>query len=403
MEPFQKVLLSFALVFFVASCAPVMQPPLQALDPSTSRTVGEKFVPRFANFQVILDTSLSMDEESSSERNNFLLARNILRRLNQGIPTDLRYTSGLRSVGHNLHQSKAPTVLLYGMTHYSQTGFHEALGKIRYTGGLTPMATALEAAGSDLKTTTGKSALILISDGLNIDDAPTAAKKIKTELGKNLCIYSISVGKKDNGAGQDMMKTLADIGQCGFATSAEALNDDAKLATFIDNVFIAKKPTVVTQSVVLRDGDSDGDGITDSKDKCPNTTRGELVDEQGCTLKLTLNINFDNDKYAIKPEFKSLLDKAAAYIKRYSDVPYILIAGHTDRVGTAEYNQILSVNRATSVRDYLVENYGINTKRLLVKGYGKLQPATDNGTKEGRYENRRVEIICCAINPETLQ
>ena len=117
-------------------------------------------------------------------------------------------------------------------------------------------------------------------------------------------------------------------------------------------------------------------------------------------MKLTLNINFDHDKADIKPEFKADLDRAAAYIKRYGKVPYVMVAGHTDRDGTVEYNQKLSEKRANAVRDYLIANYGIEGKRLFAKGFGKLQPVADNTTKDGRYKNRRVEIICCAIKPE---
>jgi OOP family OmpA-OmpF porin len=169
---------------------------------------------------------------------------------------------------------------------------------------------------------------------------------------------------------------------------------------FIENVFLApKKMAPKPAPKVMAPRDSDGDGVTDDKDQCPTTPPGELVDEKGCTLKLTLYINFDHDKYEIKPEFKPQLDKAAAYIKRYSNVPYILLAGHTDRDGTVEYNQQLSERRANAVRDYLINNYGIKGERLFAKGFGKLQPIADNSTKEGRYQNRRVEVICCAVKP----
>jgi OOP family OmpA-OmpF porin len=146
--------------------------------------------------------------------------------------------------------------------------------------------------------------------------------------------------------------------------------------------------------------DSDGDGVTDDKDQCPNTPKGEYVDKDGCTLKLTLHINFAFDKADIKPEFKPDLDQAAAFIKRNTEVPYILIAGHTDHTGTVEYNQELSEKRAQNVRQYLIDNYGIDPDRLGARGYGKSQPIASNQTEEGRYENRRVEIICCVVKPQ---
>jgi len=386
------------LIMLVASCAPVMQPPLKTLDTGSAKAAGDKFEPKVDNFEVIIDTSLSMDD---GDRNDFLVARDLVRRINQGIPTGLDYTSSLRSIGHNSHQSANPTELLYGMSSYDRNDFHAGLGKLRYTGGGTPMAQAIAAAGSDLKSAAGKSALIIVSDGLHMDDAPAAAKQVKGMMGADLCIYTIAVGNENNGAGQDLLKQIADDGQCGFATTDAILADNAKMDAFIENVFLAPKKTAPKPAPkAMAPRDSDGDGVMDDKDQCPNTPPGELVDENGCTLKLTLYINFDYDEYAIKPEFKPELDKAAAYIKRYSNVPYILLAGHTDRDGTVEYNQQLSERRANSVRDYLIKNYGINGERLIAKGFGKLQPIADNSTKEGRYKNRRVEVICCAVKPE---
>lgn len=398
MKQLLKVLFVIIAVALTASCAPVMQPPLAALDAGSGVAAGNQYEPKVSNFQVLLDASLSMDEGG---QNDFLAARDIVRRINQGIPTDLSYNAGLRSIGHNSYQSKNPTDLLYGMTRYNRADFHAGLGKIKYTGGTTPMAEALNAAGNDLKSASGKSALIIVSDGLNMDAAPAAAKNLKSKLGDNLCIYTIAIGHENNGAGQDLMKTLADVGKCGFATTDAILADKGKMSAFIENALLApKKATPKPAPKVMAPRDSDGDGVIDAQDQCPNTPAGELVDEKGCTLKLTLNINFDHDKADIKPEFKADLDRAAAYIKRYGKVPYVMVAGHTDRDGTVEYNQKLSEKRANAVRDYLIANYGIEGKRLFAKGFGKLQPVADNTTKDGRYKNRRVEIICCAIKPE---
>ncbi len=145
--------------------------------------------------------------------------------------------------------------------------------------------------------------------------------------------------------------------------------------------------------------DSDGDGVPDYRDKCPDTPAGELVDEDGCTLKMTMHINFDLDKTAIKPEYESELARAAAFIQKHRDVPYILVAGHTDSLGSDSYNKDLSMRRAQAVVDYLVSEHGIDRKRLVARGYGEAQPVADNSTAEGRYQNRRVETICCMVLP----
>ena len=78
-------------------------------------------------------------------------------------------------------------------------------------------------------------------------------------------------------------------------------------------------------------------------------------------------------------------------MKEWGDVK-VEIAGHTDSVGTDEYNMGLSLRRAESVRNYLVDK-GIPADRLTIRGYGESQPVADNATAEGRFQNRRVELI----------
>ena len=146
--------------------------------------------------------------------------------------------------------------------------------------------------------------------------------------------------------------------------------------------------------------DSDGDGVFDYLDQCPDTPKGTLVDAKGCELKLTLHINFDFDKAVIKPEFKGELDKAAAFVRANSNVPFIVLTGHTDSKGKDAYNMKLSQRRANAVRQALITNYGLDATKLKAKGMGETQPVATNDTEEGRYQNRRVELVCCVVLPE---
>jgi OmpA-OmpF porin, OOP family len=75
----------------------------------------------------------------------------------------------------------------------------------------------------------------------------------------------------------------------------------------------------------------------------------------------------------------------------------ITIEGHTDNIGTNEYNQKLSEKRAKSVRQYLIDKFGINGSRLTAVGYGEEKPIASNDTAEGRQTNRRVEAVLEAI------
>jgi len=102
------------------------------------------------------------------------------------------------------------------------------------------------------------------------------------------------------------------------------------------------------------------------------------------------NIFFETDSYLLKPESVFELDKLIRFLKTNSDLS-IEISGHTDNIGTREYNQTLSENRAKSVVEYLISK-GISADRLVYKGYGFDQPIDENDTEAGRANNRRTEL-----------
>ena len=102
------------------------------------------------------------------------------------------------------------------------------------------------------------------------------------------------------------------------------------------------------------------------------------------------NVFFDTDKFDLKQKSKIELDKLVNFMTKNNTIN-IELGGHTDNVGSAKSNQILSENRAKSVFAYLVEK-GISADRLTVKGYGDTMPIADNTTEKGRAENRRSEF-----------
>ena len=99
---------------------------------------------------------------------------------------------------------------------------------------------------------------------------------------------------------------------------------------------------------------------------------------------------FDFDKSTLKPEGRQLLDQVAQQA-RGIELETIIAVGHTDSIGTDAYNQKLSERRAASVKAYLVSK-GIDPNRIYTEGKGKKNPIASNKTKEGRAQNRRVEI-----------
>lgn len=144
--------------------------------------------------------------------------------------------------------------------------------------------------------------------------------------------------------------------------------------------------------------DSDKDGVPDDEDKCPD--KPGPPDNLGCPYKLITvtdemillkeKIFFAFNKATIQPRSFPLLDEIAQALKDHPTF-VIRIEGHTDSVGSAEYNKKLSQARADAVREYLIRK-GIDPARLKAIGYGEERPIDDNSTEAGRAVNRRVEF-----------
>ena len=142
------------------------------------------------------------------------------------------------------------------------------------------------------------------------------------------------------------------------------------------------------------DGDDDNDGVLNSVDKCPNTRPGAVVDADGCEIidNLTIDLvegEFDFDSAVLKPAMEAALTDLADKIKASAGQETLTIVGHTDSIGTEEYNQGLSERRAQSAATFL-EAQGIDG--IETSGMGESQPVADNGTAEGRAMNRRIEV-----------
>jgi outer membrane protein OmpA-like peptidoglycan-associated protein len=107
-------------------------------------------------------------------------------------------------------------------------------------------------------------------------------------------------------------------------------------------------------------------------------------------ITMTNQTAFDTDSSAIKSGFHSTMDKLADVVVRYGKTT-LTVVGHTDNVGSNDYNQKLSERRAHSVAEYL-ESRRVNGMRLALAGKGEAQPIASNASDGGRQQNRRVEI-----------
>ena len=124
---------------------------------------------------------------------------------------------------------------------------------------------------------------------------------------------------------------------------------------------------------------------------------GAKVTEHEVKIELDADVLFDFDKYDLRPEAANSLREVGEVAKSYGNSP-VLIEGHTDSKGTHPYNMKLSENRATSVKNWLVQNAGVSASRITTRGFGETKPVAPNtnpnGTDNpaGRQKNRRVEI-----------
>ena len=136
--------------------------------------------------------------------------------------------------------------------------------------------------------------------------------------------------------------------------------------------------------------DSDDDGIVDSKDQCPNTSKNFVVDGYGCPQTATLKVNFAPGKSDVNQNLINDLQNFALFLKENKGYD-LIIYGYTDSLGKATSNQILSQKRANAVKEALTR-YGISITKMTAIGKGEADPIADNKTKDGRAQNRRIEV-----------
>jgi len=127
----------------------------------------------------------------------------------------------------------------------------------------------------------------------------------------------------------------------------------------------------------------------------PEIQRGEIsidkrASDNALVVSMTANTGFDSGSAELKPGYLPTLNKIAQVLNQYGKTT-VTIIGHTDNVGSNEYNQSLSERRAQSVQDYFA-GQNVNSLRLEAYGRGETEPRADNATESGRQLNRRVDL-----------
>lgn len=370
-----------------------------------------QYTPKVDNFLVLLDRSQTMQAAHKGQA-KVDIAKEVVRRMNHTLPA-FDYTGGLRAFAKGSCCGDDQTDLLYGMGKHNTSSLDKALMSINSAGGNTPLTHALNVASADMQATKGPLALIVVSDGEDQDNSPVkAAQALKQAFGDRMCITTVQVGADP--AGASVLNQIAAASKCGLSFNADNIMSSAGMAGFVEQVFLGKVAPKPAPVRLDSDGDgvyddmdkcpntpkgapvdsvgcpldSDGDGVFDYKDKCPNTPRGAQVDSRGCWV--LAGVKFDTGKWDIKTQYYPMLNEVVALLQKNKSIQ-VVVEGHTDSVGSAKLNQTLSENRAKSVMNFLISS-GIAGSRLSSRGYGFSRPAATNDTAEGRQLNRRVQL-----------
>jgi len=131
------------------------------------------------------------------------------------------------------------------------------------------------------------------------------------------------------------------------------------------------------------------------------SSRDGVVLRKGDDLIIRLiGLTFPSGKSVIAPEFFSLLATLQRALRKFSS-SHITIEGHTDAIGDDRYNENLSYERASAIKQYLLANMGLDDSRITAVGYGETKPIASNNSALGRAQNRRIDIAV-TFNQETL-
>jgi len=390
----QKMLITAASIaaLVISGCA--SQPsstyePFKAEDLNGLLSSGQ-YVQKADNFFVINDSSSSMTEEydgigypAQPDPTKFSVEKEILNRINQTIP-DLKLTSSIRSFGFGDCLDWGFTKLNQAPTSYSKSTFGSGIDALTCASGGSPIASGIDGTSKDLSATTGNIAVLILSDGHDLDsDGVKELQSLKQVYGDRLCVYTVWAGNNEEKSGITLLNQLSNIAGCGYGVTADRISSPENMANFVKSIFLKTGTPVVADCSTL---DGDKDGVNDCDDLCPTTLPGVPVSIKGCWI---VDVKFDFDKYNIRPEYFGKLDEAAQKIKEHPE-KQIEVQGHTDNIGTFQYNQRLSERRANTVKKYLIEGSGRTD--ITSRGFSYSRPIDTNDTEAGRANNRRVQL-----------
>jgi OOP family OmpA-OmpF porin len=379
------LILIIAVVALVAlsGCATVIKPiPAQDLSPKLK---SGALVQKTNNFQVIMDTSASMEEPykwnhfaytSPMQTTVIEYEQHLVRLFNDTIP-NMKLTAGLRDfAGRRWLTRNFDTKLWYGMSPWVREDLGKAIWVVNTAGVESPLDLALDAATMDLKPLAGKSAVIIFSDGLEMPKAVASAQAMKAAMKDNICIYVVQVGPDKitqdfpQGEGKALLDKVVKAGECGALVNAKDVETAAGMAAFVEKIFLGPPPPpppapeapVVVPPVVT-----------------PPAAPDQLE-----------AIYFDFDKYVIMPEGREALKRNAEWLQKNPGAK-VVVEGNCDERGTNEYNMALGQRRADAAAKYLVD-LGVAKDRVGTVSFGEEKPICTESNEACWSKNRRDDF-----------
>jgi OOP family OmpA-OmpF porin len=327
-------------------------------------SVTAEMVKKVDNFIVFIDQSGSMAWAKAEPGNQ---------KIEQAVDAIKRFDKATPELGYNGGVSTfAPYGTVSSPTVYKTGALGSAADSISPPfNWFTPMGDGFADIDSDLAKLSGKTALILYTDGESNEgmDPVQEAKGLYGKYSNNLCLHVVSYA--DSPQGEQIIKDIAALSACSVVADAKSLNSDDAMARFAKAILYEDKPPAPAPKAAPAPAPA----------PAPVVVAKEVI---------TFNLLFDFDKAEIKDEMIPSLEQVKMIIDEDPKTNFVL-SGHTDSTGAEDYNQGLSERRAAAVKGWLVD-HGVPAARLQTVGYGEGRAKYDNATREGRKLNRRVEM-----------
>lgn len=351
-----KHLMAACVVMTVGACGGTPYAPVVSkadpLDPAG-------YARKADNFVVLLDTSGSMNTEDAG-RARMAAAEDWTASFNSAVPA-MEFKAGLITFGKGATGSCIGYGIantMYGLTAYNAADFGRALGSLKCAASDTPIVDAIDATTAMLAEDKGLTAVIIVSD-FNFNDpaaVQTSLAALKAAHPNNICVHTVKIG--NDTAHDGIIAGMTDAAGCDSSVSAADVAGGAALSKYVAATLLTPLERALSYT----------------------------------THTLSAEVLFDFDKSVVKEQGKVELQKLANTIRSQGmSVGDIDVIGHTDSVGTDQYNQALSVRRALAVKDYIAQ-HGVDPGIIDAIGMGERQPAASNATAAGRAQNRRVDI-----------